>query len=143
LDTLEEETLARLAEVLTRASWRLRRNERGELAPYGLTFAQARALRVLVDGGPMRIGDLAAQLEIVPRSATTRVDDLETAGLVTRRTDPCDRRSVIVEVTAAGSELVLRLAAGRTAGAMELFSPLSAEERLQLFQLLASVAGEP
>ena len=115
MEHTEEETTIKLAELLTRASWRLRKNERKELAPFGLTFAQARALRVLVDGGPMRIGDLADRLEIVPRSATTRVDDLEAAGLVTRRTDPDDRRSVIVVATEAGNGSC-RPARGRAKG---------------------------
>jgi DNA-binding MarR family transcriptional regulator len=138
----EEETTIRLAELLTRASWRLRKNERKELAPFGLTFAQARALRVLVDGGPMRIGDLAIHLEIVPRSATTRVDDLEAAGLVARRPDPDDRRSVIVVATEAGVDLVARLAANRRAGAEALFAPLPSEDRRTLLGLLDSIAKD-
>jgi DNA-binding MarR family transcriptional regulator len=137
-----EGTPAELAELLTRASWRLRKNERKELEPFGLTFAQARALRALVDAGQMRIGDLANLLEIVPRSATTRVDGLEEAGLVTRRMDPADRRSILVAPTAQGRELVARLAAQRRAGAEALFAPLSTEEKSQLLRLLASLTKE-
>jgi len=125
-----------LAELLTRASWRLRNNERKALAPHGLTFAQARALRVLVDTGPMRIGDLACLLEIVPRSATSRVDDLEEAGLVTRSADPNDRRSVIIAATPEGQELVTRLRAQRRAGAETLFAPLTTGDRAELVRLL-------
>jgi len=125
-----------LAELLTRASWRLRNNERKALAPHGLTFAQARALRVLVDTGPMRIGDLAALLEIVPRSATSRVDDLEEAGLVARSADPNDRRSVIIAATPEGHELVTRLRAQRRAGAETLFAPLTTGDRAELVRLL-------
>ena len=137
-----EETLAALSEVLARASWRLRKNERKELAPFGRTFAQARALRVLVDTGPMRIGDLAGFLEIAARSATSRVDDLEVAGLVTRQADPDDRRSVVVAASTAGRELVARLAAERKEGARSLFAPLSAEEQMELLLLLTSVTAE-
>ena len=137
-----EETLAALSEVLARASWRLRKNERKELAPFGLTFAQARALRVLVDTGPMRSGDLAGFLEIAARSATSRVDDLEVAGLVTRQADPDDRRSVVVAASTAGRELVARLAAERKEGARSLFAPLSAEEQMELLLLLTSVTAE-
>ena len=139
----QEETLVALSEVLTRASWRLRKNERKELAPFGLTFAQARALRVLVDTGPMRIGDLAGLLEIAARSATTRVDDLEVAGLVTRQADPDDRRSVVVAPSTAGRELVARLAAERKESARSLFARLSPEEQVELLLLLTSVTAEP
>lgn len=133
---------ADLAEALTRASWRLRKNERKALAPYGLTFAGARALRAVVKAGSMRIGDLATLLEIVPRSATTRVDSLEEAGLVTRAADPNDRRSVLVEPTPQGRDLVETLAAERRASAEKLFSPLSSDERAELFRLLASLTKE-
>jgi DNA-binding MarR family transcriptional regulator len=150
---------ARLSDLLVRASWRLRQNERKELAPFGLTFAQARALRTVsaaeapekagagvggrpcADGG-MRIGELAGRLEIVPRSATTMVDGLESAGLVTRRMDPSDRRSVLVACAPAGRELLARLAADRRTGAEVLFAPLSAVQQEELVRLLELVTGE-
>ena len=137
-----EETTAELAELLTRASWRLRRNERKALAPYGVTFAPARALRVLVNRGPMRIGDLAELLEIAPRTATTRVDGLETAGLVARSPDPGDRRSTIVAATAQGCELVALLKAERLASAETLFARLAPGEKAELVRLLGLLVTE-
>jgi DNA-binding MarR family transcriptional regulator len=129
-----------LSELLVRASWRLRRNERKELAPFGLTFAQARALRVLSSASEgVRIGELAETLEIVPRSATTMVDGLESAGLAARRMDPADRRSVLVSCTAEGDALLSRLAEGRRAAAEVLFSPLTQEEKKDLLGLLRSL----
>lgn len=138
----DQDSATEAAELLTRASRRLRRNERKALAPYGLTFAQARALRKVVNHGPLRIGDLAELLEIVPRSATTRVDDLERTKLVVRSTDPGDRRSVIVSATAEGHELVARLRAERTVGAETMFAALSSEERSHLVRLLRALTGE-
>jgi len=143
MDQADEDILGDLAEVLTKASWRLRKNERRELAPFGLTFAQARALRALVDAGGLRIGDLAALLEIAPRSATTRVDDLEAAGLVTRQPDPADRRSIVVAPTTAGRDLVAKLAVLRQAGAESLFAPLAADQQAELLLLLTSITSEP
>ena len=139
---LGQDTFAELAELLTRASWRLRNNERRALAPHGLTFAQARALRVLVDLGPMRIGDLAAALEIVPRSATSRVDGLEEAGLVARSADPNDRRSIVVAPTEQGRGLVARLTAERRASAATLFAPLSPVDKAELLRLLGELTRD-
>ena len=137
------DVIGALSELLVRASWRLRRNERKELTPFGLTFAQARALRLLSAAGDgMRIGELADKLEIVPRSATTMVDGLESAGLVARSMDPADRRSVLVMRTAQGEELLARLAKERRAGAECLFAPLSLEEREDLLRLLRSIVTE-
>jgi DNA-binding MarR family transcriptional regulator len=90
----------------------------------------------------MRIGDLAAKLEIVPRSATTMVDGLENAGFVTRRMDPTDRRSILLAPTAKGQDLIARLAEERTASAETLFAPLSADEKLELLRLLGSIGAK-
>ena len=141
-ETDRHQPTAELAELLARASWRLRRNERKALAPYGLTFASARALRTHVAAGGMRIGDLANALEIVPRTATARVDGLEQAGLVTRTADPTDRRSVIVTATAQGQELVARLMAERRASAESLFATLSHADQAELQRLLGLLATD-
>ncbi len=144
MDESEQEILVKLAELLTRASWRLRRNERKELAPFGLTFGQARALRILVAArDPLRMGDLADKLEIVPRSATAMVDGLEEAGFVTREIDRDDRRSILLAPTAKGQELIARLAEQRRASAEALFAPLSAQEKSELLRLLASIGAKP
>ena len=141
-ETDRHQTTVELAELLTRASWRLRRNERKALAPYGLTFASARALRTLVSSGPMRIGDLANTLEIVPRTATTRVDGLEQAGLVARSADPTDRRSVVVSATEQGQELVARLTEERRASAETMFAPLSPADQAALLRVLGLLAAD-
>ena len=126
-----------LAELLTCASWRLRRASRRELEPLGLTFGQARALRLLARaGGPLRIGALAASLEVVPRSATAMVDGLETAGLASRQAAPDDRRSVLVGLTPAGDALLERLSRARRASAEELFARLTPSQQEGLFELL-------
>lgn len=131
------DVVAQLSELLACTSWRLRRASRSELEPLGLTFGQARALRLLARAGePLRIGELALRLEVVPRSATTTVDALETAGLVARQADPADRRSVLVGLTAAGHELLARLGRARRASAEALFARLDRDERERLLELL-------
>jgi DNA-binding MarR family transcriptional regulator len=130
--------LAQLAELLTRASWRLRRGGKRELALLGITFGQARALRIVArEREPFRMGDLAARLEIVPRSATTTVDALEAAGLVTRQMDPKDRRSVLLSATDEGLALIERMARQRRESATALFGRLTQTEQQELLGLLA------
>jgi DNA-binding MarR family transcriptional regulator len=132
--------LAHLAEALTRASWRLRRSGRQELSALGLTLGQARALRLVVRATePLRIGDLAARLEIVPRSATTTVDALEAAGLLERRADPQDRRSVLLGATAEGAGLIGRLDTQRRESAVAMFGRLDEAERDELLRLLSEL----
>jgi DNA-binding MarR family transcriptional regulator len=74
--------------------------------PAELSIAQVSGLASVVIHGPLGVGRLA-ELENLPSSAATRlVDKLETAGLVTRRADPADRRGVQVLATAAGAALL-------------------------------------
>jgi DNA-binding MarR family transcriptional regulator len=126
-----------LAEALTHASWRLRRASVKELAPFGLTFAQSRVLRILARRDePIRIGDLAARFEVAPRSATSMIDSLETLGLVERRADPTDRRSVLVGLTPDGLALMRRIGDARRASAEVLFGRLTAPQQAQLLEML-------
>jgi DNA-binding MarR family transcriptional regulator len=126
-----------LAEALTRASWRLRRASVKELSPLGLTFAQSRVLRILARRDePMRIGDLAARFEVAPRSATSMIDSLETLGLVERRADPTDRRSVLVGLTPDGLALMTRIGEMRRASAEVLFGRLTTAQQEQLLEML-------
>lgn len=126
-----------LAELLTHTARRLRRGSIVQLAPLGLTYAQARVLRhVAAAGRPLRMADLAAQLDVVPRSVTTMVDALEAAGLVARHADPGDRRSVLVVLSDDGRRLLDRLEAARRDSAEEVFGGLDPAQRGALLELL-------
>ncbi|HKW92216.1 MAG TPA: MarR family transcriptional regulator [Methylomirabilota bacterium] len=59
---------------------------------------------------PATIGALAERLQLRHHSTVELVDRLARRGMVARRTDPRDRRGVIVEVKRAGDEVLQRLA---------------------------------
>lgn len=137
------DVVGQLAELLVQTSWRLRRAGRKELAPLGVTFAQARVLRVLARlRVPVRMADLSARLEIVPRSVTSTVDSLEEAGLVTREIDAADRRSTLVTLTPAGRGVLDRVDEARRRHLAELVAPLRESERTELLALLSRL-GDP
>ena len=139
----DTDTIARLTDLVTRASWRLRRGSAKELEPFGITFTQARALRTVASAPePLRMADLATALDVVPRSATSMVDGLEAVGMVVRRPDPHDRRSIRVAATARGRGLVDRMRARRLAKADELFGHLGAAQQRELVRLLEAVLDE-
>ena len=130
-----------LAELVSRTARRLRRGSMAHLAPLGLTMAQARVLRIVADG-PIRMADIAARLDVVPRTVTPMVDDLTTAGLVQRRSDAADRRSVLVEPTRQGRALLARLDEARRATAEAVFGGLDGAGRAELASLLGRLCGE-
>ena len=137
-----KEEPAQLAELLVRTARRLQRSSMAEFGSIGLTGSQARAVFYLERlGRPARMADIAAALEVVPRSATSVVDELERAGLASRAIDPSDRRSVLVSLTSTGSALLDRVAQARRRTAETTFGQLSAPERRELARLLTRACG--
>ncbi|WP_431678665.1 MarR family winged helix-turn-helix transcriptional regulator [Kitasatospora sp. KL5] len=153
------DTAAELADALTRAMKRIRRQTVQRLEPYGITPAQARALRTLAHaeghtrnqgnghdgacsreaesaGSPMRLSALADRLRIAPRSATAVVDALEEAGLAARTPDPADRRAVRVVLTDRGRGALERIGQIRHEVAQEYFGAVSRPDQEALLQAL-------
>jgi DNA-binding MarR family transcriptional regulator len=71
-----------------------------------LTFTQLRALSVLARTQPQRMSDLAGGLDMTPASASALVDRMDQRGFVTRRSDPEDRRTVLVELSRRGQHIL-------------------------------------
>ena len=94
------------ADRLHSAAIHLLRRLRVHDAAAGLTASRLSALSVVVFGGPLRIGDLAAAEQVRPPSMTRTVADLERAGLVRRRDDRRDRRAQLLEATDRGRRLL-------------------------------------
>jgi DNA-binding MarR family transcriptional regulator len=139
--TMVSITTAELVERLMRSAHRLRRASLKSLVPLGLTPAQQRMLRLVArEDGPARMGELAARMGIVPRSATSLVGALENQGLVNRAIDPDNRRSILVTLTERGEELQREMAEARTEAGEHLFGQLTDAERVTLAQLLDKVA---
>jgi DNA-binding MarR family transcriptional regulator len=122
-----------LAEAFWAVARRLRDMSQETLAPWDITPAQMRALRVLRRHGVMRLSELSDRLRIAPRSATEVVDALESRGLVQRRPDPGDRRATLVEVTGDGAGV---LDAVRGTEAERVFGRLSPIDRSHLARIL-------
>lgn len=133
-------------ESLSEAFWgvarRLRHLNRATMAPWEVTPAQWRAINVLVEHGPLRLGDLAERLHIAPRSTTEVVDDLERRGLVERHPDPADRRATLVALTAEGTAAATAIRTARTAEAERFFGALSAADRDHLSRILHDLARD-
>jgi MarR family transcriptional regulator, transcriptional regulator for hemolysin len=80
--------------------------------------------------------ELAEAVGIQGATLTHHLDAMESAGLVTRRRDPANRRLHLVELTPAGDALFLRLRDAAMAFDQRLRSGLSESEVGQLEALL-------
>jgi len=80
----------------------------GVLKPFGLSFSRFELLALLsfTATGALPMAKAGARLQVHPTSVTNAVDRLEQAGLAARRPHPSDGRTVLVEITPAGRELV-------------------------------------
>ncbi len=72
---------------------------------FGLTYPQYVALLVLWERGETTVKDLGAALMLDSGTLSPLLKRLETAGLVLRRRDADDERSVVVSLTKAGAAL--------------------------------------
>lgn len=135
-DAPPNEAAPSLPELFLRTAHRIRRRSAPSYDQFGLTEAQTRALRVISRYERPRMADLAQALEVVPRSITSMVDTLETAGFVARQPDATDRRATLVLLTERGREVLRQVGRMRAEAAEQLIAKLSGEEQEELRRLL-------
>jgi DNA-binding MarR family transcriptional regulator len=92
-----------LTEVVTRLRRVLRTSIRSEYPWESLPMAQVELLLALREGGPARIGELAARLTLAPNTISGLVQQLVEARLTARGPDRTDRRVAVVTLTPAGA----------------------------------------
>lgn len=99
-----------LADQLHSSAIHLLRQLRKEDDASGLSAPRLSALSVVVFGGPLTLGRLAAAEQVRPPTMTRIVTGLEKDGLVQRIGDARDRRLTRIQATPKGKKV---LAAGR------------------------------
>ena len=127
---------ADIADQLHSAAIHLLRRLRREDDASGLPAPQLSALSVIVFGGPITLGGLAAAEQVRPPTITKLVSTLEAAGLVERETDGRDRRIVRVKATARGARLLQEGRKRRVAALAASLAALPAAERTKLARAL-------
>lgn len=119
----ERETADRLHSAAIHLLRRLRRTD----ALTGVSPAQLSALSVLM-GGPRTLGELAAAEQVRPPTMTRIVQEMESAGLVTRSPDDRDARVVRVRASPKGIRILTRGRALRVGGLESRLRSLGPDE---------------
>lgn len=133
-----------LADKLHSAAIHLLRQLRKEDDATGLSAPRLSALSVVVFGGPLTLGQLAAAEQVKPPTMTRIVTGLEKDGLVQRQGDVDDRRLTRIQATVKGRNV---LAAGRArrverlATAVRRLGPTELAELARGTQLLDEIIG--
>jgi MarR family transcriptional regulator, lower aerobic nicotinate degradation pathway regulator len=125
-----------LARLGQEATARFRRSVR----PLNLGAQQFIVLKQLQAIGPCSQGDLADALGIDYSNLASVTGELYRRALVERSRDESDRRRYVVELTAAGRQLLADADNAVDVGEQEMLSVLDEGEREQLWELLRRMA---
>jgi DNA-binding MarR family transcriptional regulator len=106
---------------------------------HGLLLGHHAILATLGDFGAVSQRDIAQRLRVDKSHLSARIDQLESAGLVTRTPDPQDRRRHRVVLSKAGHTLLDQLRTAARASQQPLLEPLTPAERRTLETLLRRV----
>ncbi len=124
---------------IQRASRHLEDGLRTYFATHGLQLWEFDVLATLRRSGhPYRLtaGQLVQAMMVTPGAITNRVDRLVERDLVSRETDPDNRRCVLITLSDDGFHLVDDIVAEHLENEQRLLSPLTQREREQLATLL-------
>jgi DNA-binding MarR family transcriptional regulator len=134
------EVLSRVAR-LARHLDRLRRNAFSAHELETWEFDVLAALRRAGSPHELSPGQLLVETLVTSGTMTNRVDRLTSRGLVERRPDPDDRRSIRVRLTPAGSSVVDGALADLVEAEHRMLDVLPREERRALATLLRQVSA--
>lgn len=125
------ETAARLRVVTARLARQLRQH-----SPGGLTPSQWSALAMVDAHGPLRIGDLADREGVSAPTATRVVASLEELNLLSRASDPSDRRTAYIALTDEGREKLESTRRMQSTELVQRLSEMPAQDVRKLVELL-------
>ncbi len=100
--------------------------------PVPVSVPQLRVLVMVDTRGPMNLTAIAEGLGVNASNASRACDKLVASGMLDRRPDEQDRRSVVVTLTARGRDLVASLMNLRQAMFEQIVARMSPEHRQQL-----------
>lgn len=122
--------------VLWKASRAVETQARRSIARYGMVMSDFGVLEALLHRGPLSAKQLGSKVLLTSGSITAAVDRLAARGLVRREDDARDRRTCIVQLTAAGRRLIERAFAQHREEMDEALEGFPIDERRTLLPLL-------
>jgi MarR family 2-MHQ and catechol resistance regulon transcriptional repressor len=105
IDVVPDKSLSETFELIDQVAKNLRRIQRLTISESGLTPPQFQILRTLWNDDGIPLMDLASASNCSRATITGLIDVLERKGLVRRKPNPNDRRSLLAELTAEGRAL--------------------------------------
>jgi len=120
-------------------SKRLQHFHEGVLRPHGRTLTEYQVLATLRMNGAQSPTRLNGLLMLTRAGMTNTVDRLEGAGLVRRRADGADGRSIRIQLTAQGTRHAERLLMAEREAQQELLSGIGRDERRSIERAIGAL----
>lgn len=136
IHALDRAASLRLLIVMSRTLRSVTAAARVQLKEFGLSTTEFSVLEALYHKGPLSLSDLAERVLITGASMTYTVKQLETRGLVQRRTSEQDQRFVFGELTAPGRALIAQVFPQHAEQLRLGMQGLSRQEKRQAAELL-------
>lgn len=127
---------------MTRATESINNRLSRHLGDENLTISQFGILEALLHIGPQNQKELGKKILKSGGNITLVIDNLEKRNLATRKTDPCDRRAVIIELTEKGKTFIEEFFPKHVEKIVDEYSVLSPEELKELGRLCKKVGIE-
>lgn len=117
----------------------IRKGLEEELAQYDVTPAQWAILEAAFDGNANTLTALARVIPVDAAAISRQLDKLQQSGLVRRRRLRSDRRTVRIELTESGRDLVPKLAPLVRANNARFLAGVSAEEQAAFTAIMRKI----
>ncbi|GGU61672.1 hypothetical protein GCM10010211_28360 [Streptomyces albospinus] len=112
---------------------------RGRSPHRDLTPSRLAALAELAAHGPLRVGELAARMNIALSTTSRMVDLLDGCGWIARRPDPADQRASLISLNDDGAALLGTVRRETTGILAEEIAALTADRRRLLHEALPAL----
>ncbi|MBN1152661.1 MAG: MarR family transcriptional regulator [Dehalococcoidia bacterium] len=107
-----------------------------DLLTLDVTMPQIKILLILYVGGPRRMSDIAADLDVTLPTATSLVERLVEKQYVTRETRPDDRRVVLCHLSPEGEQAINHIWQSARTRSCELLQTLDTSKLQMLWEAL-------
>ncbi|MCG8573138.1 MAG: MarR family transcriptional regulator [Spirochaetes bacterium] len=102
----------------------------------GLSLPHMHAIEILGTNGPLKMKELAEKIGITTGTLTVTIDKLEKKGIVSRKSNPADRRSFVIELTQQGKEIQQEHSQYHLQLTAECTADFTESEKEQFFSLI-------
>ncbi|GLO64776.1 MarR family transcriptional regulator [Oceanobacillus kimchii] len=125
--------------VIMKASRTLEEITKKDIKKHGMRTSDFTILEALYHKGKQTIREISEAVLINTGSITYVIDKLENNGLLTRSSNPDDRRAVYIEITDKGKEIMDDIFPKHQRVIEELFDGISEEEKQTVIDVLKKV----